>query len=64
MAATLDRSRPFGSIANDPEGRFFEQDGAYFGADGSAWVEQGAAPARKAKAAPATQLEAQLEAGE
>ena len=31
MARTLDRSKPYGEIFGfDPEGRRFEQDGAYF----------------------------------
>ncbi len=31
MARTLDRSKPYGDIFGfDPEGRRFEQDGAYF----------------------------------
>lgn len=48
--AQLDRSRPFGTIFNDDEGRFFEQDGKFFGVRGEPWVppageEEVAAPA-------------------
>jgi len=43
--ATLDRSRPFGSIINDRQGCVFEQDGNFFNGDGSAWIDP-AAPAK------------------
>lgn len=37
----LDRTRPFGTISGDSEGRFYEQDNAYFGADGQPWLDRG-----------------------
>ena len=40
----LDRTTPYAQIVNDPEGRAFEQDGAYFTAGGDAWTDP-AAPA-------------------
>lgn len=70
MAKALDRSKPFGSIFNDDQGRFYEQDGEFFVADGSQWQPKGAEKTRPAskraeptEAAPAavvTQLDAQL----
>jgi hypothetical protein len=39
MGATLDRSRPFGTVSGDHLGRAFEQDSLHFNADGSLWVE-------------------------
>lgn len=46
MARKLDRSRDFGIIQGDSEGRMFEQDGVYFLGDGSEW----SAPAESKKA--------------
>lgn len=59
MAAELDRSRSYGIISGDTEGRAFEQDDQFFMADGSLWGS-GAKPA-PAKKKPADQVEAQLE---
>lgn len=59
--ADLDRSKAYSQVINDSEGRFFEQGGDYFTADGKPWVAQDAAPAPKAKKAAATQLDAQLQ---
>lgn len=59
MAKKLDRSRDFGTIQGDDQGRMFEQDGVFFCGDGSAWAEPVAAaePKKtgkgKATAAPA-----------
>lgn len=33
----LDKSKPFGTITGDTEGRVFEQDGRFFYADGKPW---------------------------
>lgn len=72
--SALDRSRPFGSVNNDREGRFFEQDGVFFGADGALWhpaapdaAAVAGAPAprlAKGKAAPAeiSAVDAQIDA--
>jgi hypothetical protein len=57
MAKKLDRSRDFGTIVGDDQGRRFEQDGVFFLGDGSEWTDPAGvkkdkpAPA-KAKAAP------------
>jgi hypothetical protein len=62
--ADFDRNKPYAQIVNDDEGRCFEQNGAYFTADGKAWTAPGAeapAPAPKAKKGAATQLDAQLQ---
>lgn len=37
---TLDRSKSYGTIMGDTEGRAFEQDGKFFCANGSAWQPQ------------------------
>lgn len=47
MAKKLDRSRDFGTIQGDDQGRMFEQDGAFFTGDGSAWAEPAAAAESK-----------------
>jgi hypothetical protein len=78
MGATLDRKRPYGTVSGgDCEGRAFEQDNAFFFADGSAWhptkpeqdlvcapVAASAKPAvKKGKPEPETPaLDAQLDA--
>lgn len=36
----LDKSKPYGTIMGDTEGRAFEQDGKFFGPAGSAWQPQ------------------------
>jgi hypothetical protein len=59
--ADLDRNKAYGQVVNDTEGRFYEQDGAFFTADGKPWVAQDAAPAPKAKKGAANQLDAQLQ---
>lgn len=56
MANKLDRSRDYGTIQGDDQGRMFEQDGAYFTGDGSEWSapsEPKKAGKGKAAAAPA-----------
>lgn len=53
--ASLDRSRPFGTVIGDDQGRLYEQDGHFFSADGKLWkppAEQAAAPAPAAASAP------------
>lgn len=39
MAKTLDRTRDFGIIQGDDQGRMFEQDGTFFAGDGAEWTE-------------------------
>jgi hypothetical protein len=78
MAGTLDRSRPFGTVTGDAEGRAYEQDHHFYRADGSVWsaptdlqpgeVEFPAKPTPKKKAAAAASepapaaVDAQLDA--
>jgi hypothetical protein len=54
MAATFDRSRPYGSVFGDLEGRMYEQDGQFFRGDGSLWTPPATADAVDAPAAKAT----------
>lgn len=37
MSNKLDKSKPYGTISGDTEGRVFEQDGRFFLADGKPW---------------------------
>ena len=34
----LDKSKPYGTVFGDNQGRVFDQDGEYFRGDGSLWV--------------------------
>lgn len=47
----LDKSKPYGTIYGDQEGRAFEQDGKYFESSGKPWAPE--KPAEKAPAKPA-----------
>ena len=49
-ALKLDKSKPFGQIFGDLEGRHYDQGGRYFGSDGSLWVDPNA-PKKKETAA-------------
>lgn len=47
MSNKLDKSKPYGHIVNDSEGRVFEQDGRYFTGEGKPWRD----PSKKETAA-------------
>ena len=51
---TLNRQKPYGEIIGDTQGRKYEQDGKYFGANGDEVVDKSkqAAPAKPAAPAP------------
>jgi hypothetical protein len=61
--AALDRNKPYALVYGDGEGRHFQQDGVYFGADGSPWTAPGETPAptKPAKKAAANQVDAQMQ---
>jgi hypothetical protein len=59
--AGLDRNQPYSQVVNDSEGRFYEQGGAFFTAEGKPWADSTAPAASKKKPAPASQLDAQLQ---
>ena len=68
IMAKLDRTREFGTITGDTEGRFFEQDHLYFTSDGSEWVnpdepqpEHDPATTPKAKPGKAAKVEAKTD---
>lgn len=42
MSKKLDKTRPFAQIFGDRERRAFEQDGTFFHADGSEWIDPSA----------------------
>ena len=44
----LDKSKPYGTISGDTEGRIYEQDNTFFHGDGTEWT-----PPAKAEAKPA-----------
>lgn len=55
IMATLDRQRDFGTITGCDQGRLYEQDHAFFNADGSEWRGEATlskASSRAPKAAP------------
>lgn len=60
----LDRTRPFGTVCGDTEGRRFEQDGIFFDAAGHAMGTPKATKASQPAPAPSVDpaVDAQLEA--
>lgn len=60
MARKLDRSRDFGSIQGDSQGRVYEQDGVFFSADGTEWADLKKRGKKEAAPVDDDQLAAQL----
>lgn len=61
---TLDRTKSFGTIAGDQQGRVFEQNSTFFCADGTEWGVPKSKPADVPQDAADSQLDAQLETAE
>jgi hypothetical protein len=51
--AKLDTTRNYATIFNDDQGRAFQQDGKFFGANGAEWIDPAAAAPAAPVAAPA-----------
>lgn len=69
MSTKLDRSKPYGAIHGEAQGRRYEQDGRYFCADGSQWrdpsaKESAAERAAREKAEAEAELAAKAKAAE
>ena len=57
---TLDRTRDYGSIGGDSQGRVFEQDETFFCADGTEWGIPRAAPSETPQEASQADLQTEV----